>query len=200
MSNLTDGTTRTEANLPDLSDVLAQIDFSAKPVEHGKTGNIGHFHVGKWGSLVIELVAYPDAVDAVLEHYGLSRYQYETLKANPLFQKLYKDTESSIYAMATSGGYQLSARRVAEQGLTVLEEIIAHGDDKDRLKAIEMAARLANLDPLVQARHKQEQVAVNTGVQLVVNFGQGLEPPKAFMGQSNTVIDAQYVESIDEVE
>lgn len=199
MSNLTDGTTPTEVNLPDLSDVLAQIDFSAKPVEHGKTGNRGHFHVGKWGSLVIELVAYPDAVDTVLEHYGLSRYQYETLKANPLFQKLYKDTESSIYAMATSGGYQLSARRVAEQGLTVLEEIIANGDDKDRLKAIEMAARLANLDPLVQARQKQDQVAVNTGVQLVVNFGQGLEPPKAFMGQGNTVIDVK-AEDISEVE
>lgn len=199
MSNLTDGTTPTEVNLPDLSDVLAQIDFSAKPVEHGKTGNRGHFHVGKWGSLVIELVAYPDAVDAVLEHYGLSHYQYETLKANPLFQKLYKDTESSIYAMATSGGYQLSARRVAEQGLTVLEEIIANGDDKDRLKAIEMAARLANLDPLVQARQKQENQVVNTGVQLVVNFGQGLEPPKAFMGQGNTVIDVK-AEDISEVE
>lgn len=198
MSNLTDGMTPT-TTLPDLSDVLAQIDFSAKPVEHGKTGNRGHFHVGKWGSLVIELVAYPDSVDAVLEHYGLSRYQYETLKANPLFQKLYKDTESSIYAMATSGGYQLSARRVAEQGLTVLEEIIAHGEDKDRLKAIEMAARLANLDPLIQARQKQEQVAVNTGVQLVVNFGNGLEPPKAFKGQSNTVIDVKS-EDISEVE
>lgn len=198
MSNLTDGMTPT-TTLPDLSDVLAQIDFSAKPVEHGKTGNRGHFHVGKWGSLVIELVAYPDSVDAVLEHYGLSRYQYETLKANPLFQKLYKDTESSIYAMATSGGYQLSARRVAEQGLTVLEEIIANGEDKDRLKAIEMAARLANLDPLIQARQKQEQVAVNTGVQLVVNFGNGLEPPKAFKGQSNTVIDVKS-EDISEVE
>ena len=198
MSNLTDGMTPT-TTLPDLSDVLAQIDFSAKPVEHGKTGNRGHFHVGKWGSLVIELVAYPDSVDAVLEHYGLSRYQYETLKANPLFQKLYKDTESSILAMATSGGYQLSARRVAEQGLTVLEEIIAHGEDKDRLKAIEMAARLANLDPLIQARQKQEQVAVNTGVQLVVNFGNGLEPPKAFKGQSNTVIDVKS-EDISEVE
>lgn len=198
MSNLTDGTTPT-TTLPDLSDVLAKIDFSAKPVEHGKTGNRGHFHVGKWGSLVIELVAYPDSVDAVLEHYGLSRYQYETLKANPLFQKLYKDTESSIYAMATSGGYQLSARRVAEQGLTVLEEIIANGEDKDRLKAIEMAARLANLDPLIQARQKQEQVAVNTGVQLVVNFGNGLEPPKAFKGQSNTVIDVKS-EDISEVE
>lgn len=198
MSNLTDGMTPT-TTLPDLSDVLAQIDFSAKPVEHGKTGNRGHFHVGKWGSLVIELVAYPDSVDAVLEHYGLSRYQYETLKANPLFQKLYKDTESSIYAMATSGGYQLSARRVAEQGLTVLEEIIANGEDKDRLKAIEMAARLANLDPIIQARQKQEQVAVNTGVQLVVNFGNGLEPPKAFKGQSNTVIDVKS-EDISEVE
>lgn len=199
MSSSTDGMTHTNSNLPDLSDVLAQIDFSAKPVEHGKTGNLGHFHVGKWGSLVIELIAYPDEVDTVLEHYGLSRYQYESLKANPLFQKLYKDTERSIMEMATSGGYQLSARRVAEQGLTVLEEIIASGEDKDRLKAIEMAARLANLDPLVQAKQKQDQAAVNTGVQLVVNFGNGLEPPKAFQGQNNTVIDVK-AEKISEVE
>lgn len=199
MSSSTDGMTHTNSSLPDLSDVLAQIDFSAKPVEHGKTGNRGHFHVGKWGSLVIELIAYPDEVDTVLEHYGLSRYQYESLKANPLFQKLYKDTERSIMEMATSGGYQLSARRVAEQGLTVLEEIIAHGEDKDRLKAIEMAARLANLDPLIQAKQKQDQAVVNTGVQLVVNFGNGLEPPKAFQGQNNTVIDVK-AEKISEVE
>lgn len=199
MSSSTDGMTHTNSNLPDLSDVLAQIDFSAKPVEHGKTGNRGHFHVGKWGSLVIELIAYPDEVDTVLDHYGLSRYQYESLKANPLFQKLYKDTERSIMEMATSGGYQLSARRVAEQGLTVLEEIIAHGEDKDRLKAIEMAARLANLDPLIQAKQKQDQAVVNTGVQLVVNFGNGLEPPKAFQGQNNTVIDVK-AEKISEVE
>lgn len=199
MSSSTDGMTPTNSKLPDLSDVLEQIDFSAKPVEHGKTANIGLFHVGKWGSLIIELIAYPDDVGSVLEHYGLSKYQYENLKANPLFQKVYKDTESSILAMATSGGYQLSARRVAEQGLTVLEDIIANGEDKDRLKAIEMAARLANLDPLIQARQKQEQVAVNTGVQLVVNFGQGLEPPKAFQGQSNTVIDVK-AEELSEVE
>lgn len=199
MSSSTDGMTPTNYDLPDLSDVLAQIDFSAKPVEHGKTGGRGHFHVGKWGSLAIELIAYPDEVDTVLEHYGLSRYQYESLKANSLFQKLYKDTERSIMEMATSGGYQLSARRVAEQGLTVLEEIIASGEDKDRLKAIEMAARLANLDPLVQAKQKQDQAAVNTGVQLVVNFGNGLEPPKAFQGQNNTVIDVK-AEKISEVE
>ena len=199
MSSSTDGMTPTNYDLPDLSDVLAQIDFSAKPVEHGKTGGQGPFHVGKWGSLIIELLAYPDEVGTVLEHYGLSQYQYENLKANPLFQKVYKDTESSMLAMATSGGYQLSARRVAEQGLTVLEEIIARGEDKDRLKAIEMAARLANLDPLVQAKIKQDQVAVNTGVQLVVNFGAGLEPPKAFQGQSNTVIDVK-AEDISEVE
>ena len=62
-----------------------------------------------------------------------------------------------------------------------------------------MAARLANLDPLIQARQKQEQGAVNTGVQLVVNFGNRLEPPKAFKGQSNTVIDVKS-EDISEVE
>lgn len=199
MSSSTDGMIPTNSNLPDLSDVLAQIDFSAKPVEHGKTGNRGHFHVGKWGSLIIELIAYPDDTALVLDHYGLSQYQYESLKANPLFQKVYKDTESSITALATNGGFQLAARRVAEQGLTVLEEIIAHGEDKDRLKAIETAARLANLDPLIQSKMKQEQVAVNTGVQLVVNFAQGLEPPKAFQGQNNTVIDVS-AEDISEAE
>lgn len=200
MQSSTDGMTPTNSNLPDLSDVLAQIDFSAKPIEHGKAGNQGLFHVGKWGSLVIELIAYPDDQEAVLEHYGLSQYQFEDLKANPLFQKLYKDTESTVHALATNGGFQLAARRVAEQGLTVLEEIMVSGDDKERLKAVEMAARLANLDPAVIAKQKQEQATVNTGVQLVVNFGKGLEPPKAFQGQSNTVIDVKPEDIISEVE
>lgn len=199
MSSLTDGTTPIEVNLPDLSDVLAQIDFSAKPVSHGDLGKRGHFHVGKWGSLIIELIAYPHDLDGVLEHFGLSRYQYETLVANPLFQKVYKDTESSITALATNGGFQFAARRIAEQGLTRLEEIIAHGEDKDSIKAAELAVRIANLDPLVQAKLKQENQVVNTGVQLVVNFGQGLEPPKAFMEQSNTVINVK-AEDINEVE
>nr|DAR54726.1 MAG TPA: hypothetical protein [Caudoviricetes sp.] len=200
MQSSTDGMTPTNSNLPDLSDVLAQIDFSAKPIEHGKAGNQGLFHVGKWGSLVIELIAYPDDQEAVLEHYGLSQYQFEDLKANPLFQKLYKDTESTVHALATNGGFQLAARRVAEQGLTVLEEIMVNGDDKERLKAVEMAARLANLDPAVIAKQRQEQATVSTGVQLVVNFGKGLEPPKAFQGQSNTVIDVKPEDIISEVE
>lgn len=198
MSSLTDGTTPT-TTLPDLSDVLSQIDFNKKPISHGKTAHQGHFHVGKWGSLIIELIAYPDDVDSVLDAYGISDYQYQSLLGNPLFQRVYKETESSITAMATSGGFQLSARRVAEQGLTVLEEIIATGEDKDRLKAIEMAANLANLNPLVQAKMKQENQVVNTGVQLVVNFGNGLTPPKAFQGESQTVIDVQ-AENVSEIE
>lgn len=197
MSSLTDGTTPT-TTLPDLSDVLSQIDFNKKPISHGKTAQQGHFHVGKWGSLIIELLAYPDDVESVLDAYGLSEYQYQSLLGNPLFQQVYKETESSITAMATSGGFQLSARRVAEQGLTVLEEIIATGEDKDRLKAIEMAANLANLNPLVQAKMKQENQVVNTGVQLVVNFGNGLTPPKAFQGENQTVIDVQ-AENVSEV-
>lgn len=200
MSNLTDGTTPiTPLDLPDLSDVLAQIDFTKRPIDHGKTANQGHFHVGKWGSLIIELIAYPNDKASVLEAYGLSEYQYECLLGNPLFQRVYKDTESSIISMATSGGFQLSARRVAEQGLTVLEDIIASGEDKDRLKAIEMAANLANLNPLIQAKLKQDNQVVNTGVQLVVNFGGGLTPPKAFNGAEQTVIDVK-AEDISEVE
>lgn len=199
MPSSTDGMTPTITNnLPDLSSILEQIDFDKKPIAHGQQRS-STFHIGKWGSLVIELLAFPHEEAAILEQYGLTKYQYETLRANPVFAAMAKDTEETVYAMAKDGGFQLSARRVAEQALSRLEEIIATGDDKDSIKAAEVAVRLANLDPAVQARLKQEQAAVNTGVQLVVNFGNGINPPKAFQGQSNTVIDVKENE-IEDVE
>jgi hypothetical protein len=211
MSNLTDGTTTdtTLPNepadtqvaenqvLPDLSDILSSIDFNAKPMEYGKTANHGHFHVGKWGGLIIELIANPADEESILETYGLTKYQYENLKASPLFQQVYKETESAVLSQAASGAFHLAARRVAEQGLTVMENIIAYGDDKDKIKAFETVTRLANLDPAVQAKLKEEKV-VQSGVQLVVNFAPGLEPPKAFQGINNTVIDVQ-PEKVDEI-
>lgn len=211
MSNLTDGTTidTTLPNepagtqvaenqaLPDLSDILSSIDFNAKPMEYGKTANQGHFHVGKWGALILELIANPADEESILETYGLTKYQYENLKASPLFQQVYKETENAILSQAASGAFHLAARRVAEQGLTVMENIIAYGDDKDKIKAFETVTRLANLDPAVQAKLKEDKV-VQSGVQLVVNFASGLEPPKAFQGSSATVIDVQ-PEKIDEI-
>ena len=183
--------------LPDLSDILSSIDFNAKPMEYGKTANHGHFHVGKWGGLIIELIANPSAEEAILESYGLTKSQFENLKASSLFQQVYKETESAVLSQASSGAFQLAARRVAEQGLTRLEEIIARGEDKDSIKAFETVTRLANLDPAVQAKLKEDKV-VQSGVQLVVNFAPGLEPPKAFQGSSATVIDVQ-PEKIDEI-
>ena len=183
--------------LPDLSDILSSIDFNAKPMEYGKTANHGHFHVGKWGGLIIELIANPSAEEAILESYGLTKYQFENLKASALFQQVYKETESAVLSQASSGAFQLAARRVAEQGLTRLEEIIARGEDKDSIKAFETVTRLANLDPAVQAKLKEDKV-VQSGVQLVVNFAPGLEPPKAFQGSSATVIDVQ-PEKVDEI-
>lgn len=183
--------------LPDLSDILSSIDFNAKPMEYGKTANQGHFHVGKWGALILELIANPADEESILETYGLTKYQYENLKASPLFQQVYKETESAVLSQAASGAFHLAARRVAEQGLTVMENIIAYGDDKDRIKAFETVTRLANLDPAVQAKLKEDKV-VQSGVQLVVNFAPGLEPPKAFQGSSATVIDVQ-PEKIDEI-
>lgn len=183
--------------LPDLSDILSSIDFNAKPMEYGKTANQGHFHVGKWGALILELIANPADEESILETYGLTKYQYENLKASPLFQQVYKDTESAVLSQAASGAFHLAARRVAEQGLTVMENIIAYGDDKDKIKAFETVTRLANLDPAVQAKLKEEKV-VQSGVQLVVNFAPGLEPPKAFQGSSATVIDVQ-PEKVDEI-
>lgn len=209
MSNLIDGTTidTTLPNelagtqvaenqaLPDLSDILSSIDFNAKPMEYGKTANQGHFHVGKWGALILELIANPADEESILETYGLTKYQYENLKASPLFQQVYKETESAVLSQAASGAFHLAARRVAEQGLTVMENIIAYGDDKDKIKAFETVTRLANLDPAVQAKLKEDKV-VQSGVQLVVNFAPGLEPPKAFQGANNTVIDVT-AEKID---
>lgn len=211
MSNSTDGTTidTTLPNepagtqvaenqaLPDLSDILSSIDFNAKPMEYGKTANQGHFHVGKWGALILELIANPAAEEAILETYGLTKYQYENLKASLLFQQVYKETERALLSQAASGAFHLAARRVAEQGLTVMENIIAYGDDKDKIKAFETVTRLANLDPAVQAKLKEDKV-VQSGVQLVVNFAPGLEPPKAFQGSSATVIDVQ-PEKVDEI-
>lgn len=211
MSNLTDGMTidttlpdepagaqvAENQALPDLSDILSSIDFNAKPMEYGKTANHGHFHVGKWGGLIIELIANPAAEEAILESYGLTKYQFENLKASALFQQVYKETESAVLSQASSGAFQLAARRVAEQGLTVMENIIAYGDDKDKIKAFETVTRLANLDPAVQAKLKEDKV-VQSGVQLVVNFAPGLEPPKAFQGSSATVIDVQ-PEKVDEI-
>ena len=211
MSNLTDGTTisttldsveqpSTEDNqpaIPDLSDILAQIDFDAKDMEYGKTASQGRFHVGKWGALILELIANPADEESILQAYGLTKYQYENLKASKLFQQVYKETESAVLSQAASGAFHLAARRVAEQGLTVIENIIAYGDDKDRIKAFETVTRLANLDPAIQAKLKDDKV-VQSGVQLVVNFAPGLEPPKAFQGVNNTIIDVQ-AENVDEI-
>lgn len=210
MSNLTDGmtisTTSTEEDkqssndnqpaIPDLSDILAQIDFDAKDMEYGKTASQGRFHVGKWGALILELIANPADEESILQAYGLTKYQYENLKASKLFQQVYKETESAVLSQAASGAFHLAARRIAEQGLTVMENIIAYGDSKDQIKAFETVTRLANLDPSIQAKLKDDKV-VQSGVQLVVNFAPGLEPPKAFQGANNTIIDVQ-AESISE--
>lgn len=211
MSNLTDGMTTSitldsddkqsssdnQPAIPDLSDILEKIDFDAKPMEYGKTAGQGHFHVGKWGALILELIANPADEESILQTYGLTKYQYENLKASKLFQQVYKETESAVLSQAASGAFHLAARRVAEQGLTVMENIIAYGEDKDKIKAFETVTRLANLDPAIQAKLKDDKV-VQSGVQLVVNFAPGLEPPKAFQGANNTIIDVQ-AEKVDEI-
>lgn len=212
MSNLTDGMTTSitldnveqpladdnnQPTIPDLSDILEKIDFDAKPMEYGKTAGQGHFHVGKWGALILELIANPADEESILQTYGLTKYQYENLKASKLFQQVYKETERAVLSQAASGAFSLSARRVAEQGLTVMENIIAYGENKDRIKAFETVTRLANLDPAIQAKLKDDKV-VQSGVQLVVNFAPGLEPPKAFQGANATVIDVQ-AENVDEI-
>lgn len=183
--------------IPDLSDILEKIDFDAKPMEYGKTAGQGHFHVGKWGALILELIANPADEESILQTYGLTKYQYENLKASKLFQQVYKETESAVLSQAASGAFHLAARRVAEQGLTVMENIIAYGEDKDKIKAFETVTRLANLDPAIQAKLKDDKV-IQSGVQLVVNFAPGLEPPKAFQGVNNTIIDVQ-AEKVDEI-
>ena len=153
--------------------------------------------MGKWGALILELIANPADEESILQTYGLTKYQYENLKASKLFQQVYKETERAVLSQAASGAFSLSARRVAEQGLTVMENIIAYGEDKDRIKAFETVTRLANLDPAIQAKLKDDSV-VQSGVQLVVNFAPGLEPPKAFQGANATVIDVQ-AEKVDEI-
>lgn len=196
MPNLTDGMTQdltvdhNTVDLPDLSSILAEIDFDRKPISHGSAALHGNFHIGKWGSLIIELLAYPAEQESILAEYGLTAYQFETLKGNKLFQEVYREVESSMSALAGTNGFQLQARRVAEQGLARIEDIISRGEDKDALKAFEMAANMANLNPALLAKTKSEQATVNTGVQLVVNFGGGLRMPEAFKNRE-TVIDVK---------
>lgn len=201
MQNLTDGMTQdltvdpNNAELPDLSSILAEIDFDRKPMSHGSAAVRGDFHVGKWGSLIIELLAYPEDTNSILAEYGLTPYQFETLKGNKLFKEVYREVESSLTALAGTNGYQLQARRVAEQGLNRLENIISNGEDKEALKAIELASNLANLNPALLAKTKSEQSTVNTGVQLVVNFGNGLRMPDAFKnGETVIDVDAEVID------
>lgn len=186
MTSSTDGMTAVQ--MPDLSAVLDQIDFDKKPISHGRQASVGRFSVAKWGALIIELLAYPNEEDAILEEFGLTKNQYAELRGNSLFQSVWKETESTIVALAANGGFQLNARRIAEQSLDRLEEIIAHADHKDSLKAIELNARLSNLDPLVQAKIKDNQVQTS-GVQLVVNFSNQLRVPDGFKQGSGVVID-----------
>lgn len=187
MSNSNDGTAIT--NVPDLSHILSQIDFDKKPISHGRQAGNGRFSVAKWGSLIIELIAYPQEEAQILEDYGLTKFQYSELRGNALFQAVWKETESSIVALATTGGFSLNARRLAEQGLNVLEEVMASGEDKERLKAIELSARLANLDPLVQAKTKEQAAVENSGVQVVVNFSPELRVPSGFKQGTEVIID-----------
>ena len=180
------------ANLqvPDLSTILDQIDFKKEPLSHGRQGvKQGRFSVAKWGALIIELIAYPDEEDNILAEFGLTKNQYAKLKGNTLFQSVWKETESSIISLAANGGFQMNARRLAEQGINVLEDIMANGEDKDRIKAVEVNARLGNLDPMVQAKTRPEAQTINTGVQLVVNFGENVPVPDAFKVQGPVVID-----------
>lgn len=200
MTSSTDGMMQEPAvKLPDLSSVLDKIDFDKKPISHTKRGKAtGRFSVAKWGSLIIELLAYPNEEDQILEEFGLTKTQYADLRGNKLFMSVWEETESSIVALALSGGFQLNARRIAEQSLDVLEDVIARGEDKDRLKAIELNARLANLDPLVQAKLKDNAATVNTGVQLVVNFSNQLKSPAAFQGSGEQVVIDTTAEVISE--
>lgn len=204
MSNLTDGTTQcASVKALDLSEVLDSISFTqnTKPISHGlatATARSGLFSVTKWGALITELIAYPNQKAEVLEHFGITEYQLAELQDNSLFQAMYKDVQSSITSLASNGGFQLNARRLAEQSMTVLEDVLANGDDNMRVKAAEMIARWANLDPLVQAKLSKGEATVNTGVQLVVNFSENMPVPAAFKGQS-VVIDTTS-EVVDETE
>ena len=177
----------TLSEMPDFSQVLSQIDFDKKPVSH--TAQRGRdFSVSRWNSFIIEVIAYPNDLDSILDEYNLTPAQYAELLDNPLFKAMKADTESTLQALAHNGGFQLSARRVAEQSLTVIEEILAHGENKDKLKAAELVTRLANLDPLIQAKQKEPSQG-SSGIQLVVNLGGGMPLPQGFKGKESVIID-----------
>lgn len=187
---------------PDLSEILDKIDFDKQPLAHNFADREGRFGVAKWGALIIEMLAYPDEKEEILQHFGLTPNQYAKLKGNPLFQSVYEEVKSQIVSLAATNGFQLSARRLAEQGLNTLEDIMANGEkDSDRINAARAAFQMANLDPLVQAKQQKEGQASSTGVQLVVNFSPNMPMPAAFKGQQGVVIDTKAeVVNVQEIE
>lgn len=188
MKNLSGGMMDVQA--PDLTGILDQIDFSKKPLSHGRQGaTVSRFSVAKWGSLIIELIAYPEEEDAILNDFGITKNQYAKLKGNALFQSVWKETESSIVSLASSGGFQLNARRLAEQSLNVLEEILETAPDKERIKASALVAQLADVDPLQKSKARSQDQQANTGVQLVVNFSPALRTPSGFNQDKTVIID-----------
>lgn len=172
--------------VPDLSDLLMSVDFDSKPLSYDLELE-DQFGVHKWGSLAIELIALPLHHDEIIKKYGLSDTQFALLMENKLFKEVYKETESSISALVANGAFQLNARRLAEQGLAVLREVMRHGNYGEKLNAVKMAALYAGLDPSLHKKDKDVQV--NTGVQLVVNFSGSLPTPSAFKDK-NVIIEA----------
>ncbi len=69
-----------------------------------------------------------------------------------------------------------------------MENIIAYGENKDKIKAFETVTRLTNLDPAIQAKLKMIKSG-SSGVQLVVNFAVLSHRERRFRGANNTIID-----------
>lgn len=176
-----------DVQVPDLSDLVMQVDFDKRPLDFA-LNEAEEFGVHKWGALAIELIAEPLHREEIVRKYGLSDTQFALLMENKLFKEVYKETESSISALVANGAFQLNARRLAEQGLAVLREVMRHGNYGEKLNAVKMAALYAGLDPSLHKKDKEVQV--NTGVQLVVNFSGSLPAPSAFKNNNNVIIEA----------
>lgn len=196
MSNSKDGknidNTMDDDTIPDLSQALKQIDFDRKPEDYGVAVRSGRFSISKWGSLALELLTHPHDIDEVLKHYNLTRIQYSQLLDNPFFQEIMKEMQKSLPELAKNGAYQLTMHRLAEQGAHVLEDIMASGEDKNRLKAVELAARLANLDPIVQA--KANERGAGNGISLQISFGGGMTQPNSFKAVKANIEEGEFEE------
>lgn len=153
-------------------------DFSQNSLVEKEAAKLPKPH--EWGGLALELLLEPDNAEEICETYGTTAEAvYAALDSNKDFHAAFSEAKSRIKSLGPNAGYILRAQYMAEQQLRPLQEL-ATGPavpPQIKLKAIEMTAKFALLDPSVQK--KDDKAAGAAGVSVTFNFGAGLPTPSA---------------------